>query len=191
MSVSGYLDNWAATFRLGFTTADGLSVRKGSADKKYTVRFFADGPLITGVETTREHSADSGFSQAGVKRMTAFVDLFCDTGSSDYSGRVTHNDLYDWEVEYFGEKVSKSSVLAEDNDWNGKWPIRRYERNGSIEFEDLKDRRIEASFVMAYSRANRGASRSETGRVRVTIRFRFSDDLNSAWIYYENSKKAP
>ena len=187
ISVSGFGDYRTAEFRLDYLTGDGIILKEGSAEKRYAMRFAGEKPEITGVSTIREISNETHLSKAGYERIIGFIDLFCEAGSSYYSGTVRRANLYDDQVDYFDKDLSRAGVAADQADWNSKLYSHSYRRSGEPRITDLKDRKIQIVFPMVFE--NNGPKGSKSGTVEVTLRVRYSEDAESMWIYYENSRK--
>lgn len=187
ISVSGFGDSRIATFQLDYLTGDGIILKQGSAEKQYGLRFSAEGPEITSVSTIREISNETNLSKAGYEKIVKFIDLFCESGSSYYTGSIPRSNLYDEEVDYFDKNLSRAGVAADQAGWNAKLYSHTYRRNGEPSIVDLKDRKIQISFPMTFE--NNGPKGSKSGSVVVTLRARYSDNAESMWIFYENSAK--
>jgi hypothetical protein len=187
IAVSGFGDSWIATFQLDYLTGDGIILKQGSVEKQYGLRFSGEGPEITSISTIREISDEKSFSKGGYEQIIRFIDLFCESGSSYYTGSIPRLNLYDEQVNYFDKNLSRAGVAADQAGWNAKLYSHSYRRNGEPNFIDLKDRKIQMTFPMIFE--NNGPKGRKSGTVMVTLRIRYSDNAQSMWIYHENSAK--
>ena len=187
IAVSGFGDSWIATFQLDYLTGDGIILKQGSVEKQYGLRFSGEGPEITSISTIREISDEKSFSKGGYEQIIRFIDLFCESGSSFYTGSIPRLNLYDEQVNYFDKNLSRAGVAADQASWNAKLYSHSYRRNGEPNFIDLKDRKIQMTFPMIFE--NNGPKGRKSGTVMVTLRIRYSDNAQSMWIYHENSAK--
>lgn len=187
ISLSGYSDSWTAEFRLDYRTGDGIILKDGSAEKRYVFRFSGDTLEITTVSTIREISSETNLSKAGYESIIRFIDLFCEAGSSNYTGSVPRGNLYDDRVDYFDKNLSRAGVINDQTSWNDKFYSHLYRRSGDPSITDLKARKIQITFPMTFE--SNGPKGSKTGQVEVILKARYSDNAESMWIYYEDSRK--